>query len=89
MGEPRGKAKGGIARAAKLSTEARINIARRPVMVRWARRAPKKDDVIFTLKKIGLDPAVDASVRVLALARAGELELKRRIANRRISEKIR
>ena len=77
MGEPSGKAKGGIARAAKLSAETRINIARRAAMVRWARRAPKKDDLIFELKEIGLDPAVDASVRVRALARAGELELKR------------
>ena len=44
MGEPSGKAKGGIARAAKLSAETRRNIARRAAMVRWARRAPKKDD---------------------------------------------
>jgi hypothetical protein len=89
MSEPSGKAKGGIARAAKLSAETRRNIARRAAMVRWARGAPKKDDVIFTLKEIGLDPAVDANVRVQALARAGELEIKRRIANRRRSGKIR
>ena len=87
MGEPSGKAKGGIARAAKLSAERR-NIARRAAMVRWASRAPKKDDVIFKVKEIGLDPAVDASVRVRALARAGELELKRRLASRRKSGKI-
>jgi hypothetical protein len=88
MGEPSGRTKGGIARAAKLSAETRRNIARRAAMVRWARRAPKKDDVIFKLKEIGLDPAVDASVRVRALVRAGELELKRRIASRRKSRRI-
>jgi hypothetical protein len=89
MGEPSGKAKGGIARAAKLSAETRRNIARRAAMVRWARGAPKKDDLIFRLKEIGLDQTVDASVRVRALARAVELELKRRVAGRRKSGKIR
>ena len=89
MGEPSGKAKDGIARAAKLSAEARRSIARRTAMARWRRRAPKKDDLIFELKEIGLDPAVDASVRVRALARAVELELKRRVAGRRKSGKIR
>ena len=54
MGEPSGKAKGGIARAAKLSAERRRNIARRAAMVRWTRAAPNKDDVFFKLKEIGL-----------------------------------
>jgi hypothetical protein len=60
-------------------------------MIRWERRAPKRvqDDVISGLKAIGLDPAVDASVRVRALAGAGELEHKRRIASKRKSGKIR
>jgi hypothetical protein len=74
MGEPSGRAKGGIARAAKLSVETRRNMARRAAMVRWERRAPKRvqDDVISALIALGLDPAVDASVRVRALAGAGE-----------------
>ena len=91
MGEPSGRAKGGIARAAKLSPETRRNIARRAARVRWARRAPKpmQDDALSMLRTIGRDPAVDASVRVRALAGAGELEHKRRIASKRKSGKIR
>ena len=86
-GEPSGKAKGGLARAAKLSAETRENKARRAATVRWARRGSKKDDVIFMLREIGLDPAVDPSVRVRALVRAGELAFKRWIASRRKSRK--
>jgi hypothetical protein len=85
MGEPSGRAKGGIARAAKLSAEARRDIARRAARVRWARWAPKpmQDDALSILRAIGRDPAVDASVRVRALKGAAELELKRRIASKR------
>ena len=84
-GEPSGKAKGGFARAAKLSAETRRNIARRAATVRWVRKAPKKDDVIFMLIEIGRDPTVDAGVRVRALARACDLVFKLRIASRRKS----
>jgi hypothetical protein len=83
MRGPSSRAKGGIARAAKLSAETRKDIARRAARVRWARWAskPMQDDALSMLRAIGLDPAVDASVRVRALAGAAELELKRRIAN--------
>ena len=90
MGEPSGRAKGGIARAAKLSPEARRDIARRAARVRWKRRAPKsmQDDALSQLKAIGFNPAVDASVRVRALTRVAEFELKRWIASKRKSAKI-
>jgi hypothetical protein len=90
MGEPRGRAKGGIARAAKLSPETRRDIARRAARVRGERRAPKsmQDDALSMLKALGFNPAVDDSVRVRALTRVAELELKRWIASKRKSGKI-
>jgi hypothetical protein len=48
-----------------------------------------QDDVLSILKAMGRDPAVDANVRVRALVGAAELELKRRIAGKRKSGKIR
>jgi hypothetical protein len=90
MGEPSGRAKGGIARAAKLSAETRRDIARRAAMARGARRAPKsmRDDALSMLKAIGFNPAVNDSVRVRALTRVAEFELKRWIASKRKSAKL-
>jgi hypothetical protein len=47
-----------------------------------------QDDALSQLKAIGFNPAVDDSVRVRALTRVAELELKRWIAGKRKSGKI-